>query len=120
MNRKTNISLVLIALIFITANCTVYLPQSQLKFGVEAAQHGLWDEAIFRWKKAVEVEPNSAAAHNNLAVAYEAKGLFEKAEIEYRKALQLSPENENIQSNYQKFKKNINKNEKDGNKDENK
>jgi len=49
--------------------------------------------------------PDSAAAHNNLAVAYEKKGLLKEAEKEYQVAKKLAPKNEYILSNYEKFKK---------------
>jgi Tfp pilus assembly protein PilF len=119
MNTKTVVLLSLLILLFlIIASCAIYLPQDEVKFGIEAAQKGLWDEAIFRWERALHSNPNSFAAHNNLAVAYEKKGDFDKAEKEYKKALELSPENEHIQSNYKKFKENLNKIEKDEKKDE--
>ena len=70
-----------------------------------SAQKNLWDEAIFRWKKTLESDPNSAASHNNLAVAYEKKGMWEEAKKEYEMAIHLSPKNEYIQSNYERFKK---------------
>jgi Flp pilus assembly protein TadD len=78
-----------------------------MKFGIQAAQSDLWDEAIFRWQKVLKTNPESAAAHNNLAVAYERKGLWEQAEKEYQQALELEPENEHIQSNFQKFQRNM-------------
>jgi len=120
MNIKTAISLSFIILIFLMTGCVASLPKDQLDFGIQAAQKGLWDEAIFRWEKVVRSNPNSAAAHNNLGVAYEKKGDFEKAELEYKKALQLSPNNEQIQSNYNNFKKSIIENEKDEKKNEKK
>lgn len=85
-------------------SCSHSLHDEQLQFGIQAAQKDLWDEAIFRWKKAIRFHPNSAAAHNNLAVAYEKKGLLEEAKKEYETALRLSPENTRIKSNYQSFK----------------
>ncbi len=118
MNTKTIVLLSLLILLLLLACCVMYLPQDEMKFGIEAAQKGLWDEAIFRWERAVQQDPKSPAAHNNLAVAYEKKGAFEKAEKEYKTALELSPENEQIQSNYKHFKENLNKIEKDENKDE--
>ncbi len=78
--------------------------QTQIGFGITAAENELWDEAIFRWKKALLENPSSAAAHNNLAVAYEKRGLWEEAKKEYELALQLDPNNDYIQSNYKKFK----------------
>ena len=87
--------------------CTPVVQQSQLKFGIQAAQNRLWDEAVFRWKKVLQSNPDSAAAHNNLAVAYERLGRFEEAEKEYQRALELAPGHEHIESNYNNFKKNL-------------
>ena len=64
----------------------------------------MWDEAMFRWKKVISQDPNNAPAHNNLAVAYEKKGMLEEAEKEYLKALDLDPKNERIQANFENFK----------------
>ncbi len=104
MDKKVLLLILLLPLIFMSARCASSPPQSQLHFGIFAAQHDLWDEAIFRWKKAIELDPNSSAAHNNLAVAYEKKGLWEEAKKEYEVALELNPKNEFIQANYEKFK----------------
>ncbi len=78
--------------------------QAQVQFGIEVAQKGLWKEALFRWEKAVELDPNYAAAYNNLAVAYEHEGLFDKARQAYTKALALDPNNVSIKQNYDYFK----------------
>ncbi len=108
MGKKVLSLALLIPFLMVFIRCTTPVPQSQLHFGILAAQRSLWDEAIFRWKKAIELEPDSAAAHNNLAVAYEKKGLLEEAEKEYTLALDLDPKNEYIQSNYEKFKQGFN------------
>ena len=88
------------------SSCTRHLLDNQLLFGIQAAQKDLWDEAIFRWKKVMLANPKSAAAHNNLAVAYEKKGIWEEAKKEYEIAQKLSPENKYIKTNYQNFTKN--------------
>src|SRR5213592_3777376 len=54
-------------------------PSTQQDFGVEMARMNLWREAQFRFKRAVEINPADAMAHNNLAVALEANGAFENA-----------------------------------------
>ncbi|MBM3293125.1 MAG: tetratricopeptide repeat protein [Candidatus Aminicenantes bacterium] len=79
----------------------------QVKFGVWASRQNLWEEAVFRWKKALEENPGSAAAHNNLAVAYERKGLFDQAIKEYELALKLDPKNETVKSNLEKCKESL-------------
>ena len=68
------------------------MPKAQVEFGIKVAQKGLWREAIYRWERAVEIDPDYAAAFNNLAVAYEHEGQFEKARKAYEKAAELEPE----------------------------
>lgn len=107
MYRKLITCLLFIALLSIFfLSCTRQLLDNQLHFGIQAAQKDLWEEAIFRWKKVILSNPESAAAYNNLAVAYEKKGLWEEAKKEYETALKLSPGNSYIKANYQNFKKN--------------
>ena len=77
---------------------------AQVEFGISVAQAGLWDEATYRWRRAVEIDPTYAAAWNNLGIAYEQKGLFEEALEAYETALDLEPDNLNIQQNYDLFR----------------
>lgn len=90
-------------LIFLFTACSSYRSTDQIDFGIKAARLDLWDEAIFRWKKYLQVEPGSAAAHNNLAVAYEKKGLWEEAKEQYDLALKYDPNNKHIVSNHKQF-----------------
>ena len=55
-------------------------------------------------RRAVEIDPTYAAAHNNLAVAYEHEGQFDKARQAYEKALEVEPNNTQIRQNYELFK----------------
>jgi len=73
-------------------------------FGISVAQKGLWREAIYRWEKAVETDPTYAAAYNDLAIAYEHEGQLVKARKAYEKALELEPNNSQIQQNFDLFK----------------
>jgi len=102
----TAAGVLVLVLLAVAMGCATLTPRDQMRFGIEAARNQLWDEAIFRWKKILRNDPNSASAHNNLAVAYEKKGMWDEAEDEYQVALKLSPQNDRIQSNYTKFKKN--------------
>ena len=78
--------------------------KAQVDFGVNVAERGLWREAIYRWEKAVEIDPNYAAAYNDLAVAYEHEGDLAKAKNAYEKALKIDPNNIQIRQNYELFK----------------
>jgi Tfp pilus assembly protein PilF len=78
--------------------------KSQVDFGVNVALKGLWREAIYRWEKAVQIDPTYAAAFNDLAVAYEHEGQLDKARKAYEKAIEIEPNNSQIRQNYELFK----------------
>jgi len=108
MLKKTRAALALAVLggLFF-AGCYLIPKPDQVNFGIWAAEKDLWDEAIFRWKKALLLDPGSVAAYNNLAVAYEKKGLWEEARREYEIALKLAPQNSWLKANYESFKDNL-------------
>ena len=108
MKRAFFTSSVLIAtLVLAVAGCGSSGDLSQAKtqrdFGVRMAKMNLWREAMFRFQRAVQIEPDNAMAHSNLAVAYEATGDFDGALKEYREALRLDRSNQYIQKNYSRF-----------------
>ena len=78
--------------------------KAQVEFGIDVAQRGLWREAIYRWEKAVEIDPSYAEAHNNLAIAYEHEGQLTQARASYQKAVELAPNNAQIRQNFELFK----------------
>jgi Flp pilus assembly protein TadD len=78
--------------------------KKQVEFGIAVAQRGLWREAIYRWERAVQIDPKYAEALNDLAIAYEHEGDLEKARVAYEKALDLEPNNALIKQNYELFK----------------
>ena len=78
--------------------------KSQVEFGINVAQRGLWREAIYRWQKATEIDPTYAAAYNDLAIAYEHEGQLDKARKAYEKAIELDPNNTQVRQNYELFK----------------
>lgn len=97
----------LLLFLALTAGCSGSIdlnkPTSQVDFGVRAAENDLWREARFRFEKAVEMNPGDAMARNNLAVAYEGAGEFEKARDAYVAALRIDQSNQYIQKNYSRF-----------------
>ena len=76
---------------------------SQLAFGVDMAKRSLWSEALFRFHQAERLDPENPRALNNLAVAYEAIGDYQKALEYYQKALKQSPDNRDLRANYSRF-----------------
>lgn len=76
---------------------------AQLKFGVDMARRELWSEALFRFRRAAELEPANARVYNNLAVACEATGRFDEALENYRQGLKLEPDNRVLRGNYSRF-----------------
>src|SRR5918911_5513338 len=107
---------VVAAAVVLAAGCAsrsdVSRPQTQDNFGVRMAKMNLWREAMFRFRRAVEINPQDAMAHNNLAVAYEANGDFENARKEYLEALKLDRSNQFIQKNYSRFVEFLSRNRK--------
>jgi len=113
--------LLVLLLAFFAFGCSSPRFADQMAFGIWAAEKDLWEEAIFRWKKVLAENPASVAAHNNLAVAYERKGLWEEARREYEIALKLDPQNAWVKSNFRKFEENQSAaKKKEGEKDEEK
>lgn len=75
----------------------------QLEFGSDMARRGLWKEALFRFQQADRLDPDNARILNNIAVSYEALGLFERALETYQKALRLSQQDPKLRDNYSRF-----------------
>ncbi len=76
----------------------------QVGFGLTVAQKGLWQEARFRFERAIALDPKNAAAFNDLAISLEQVGEFEKARECYEKALALKPGDMYIQQNFDLFR----------------
>ena len=77
--------------------------KSQVKFGIEVARRGLWTEALYRWQRAIELDPTYAPAWNNLGIGFEHEGRFDEAREAYETALDLDPNNLIIEQNYDLF-----------------
>ena len=56
---------------------------------------------------ALRVRPDSPIAHNNLGFAREVKGEFQAALDQYRLAMQLSPQDEAIQTNFERVNRRL-------------
>ena len=77
--------------------------KAQKAYGAQMAKKGFWREALFRFTKAAEENPNDAEVQNDLAVAYESLGETARAFQAYKRALELAPGDSQIKRNYARF-----------------
>ncbi len=77
--------------------------EKQMDFGVDMARRGLWKEALFRFQQADRLTPGNPRILNNIAVSYEALGLFDQALEAYQKALRAGPDDDELRANYSQF-----------------
>ncbi len=101
--RLGGVAALAVAALFIAGAAERRSAKEEIRFGVEAARRGLWREAAFRWEKALKTFPENARLRNNLAVAYESLGQFDRAREEYEQARRLAPDNREIRDNYKSF-----------------
>ena len=106
MLRYSQLASVAILLGIILCGCAgfgdVTRTEAYNRFAIKAAQAQLWNEAVFRWKQVVSIDPEDAKAHNNLGVAYEALGNMEEAITSYQRAAELEPNNKYYRLNYRR------------------
>ena len=67
------------------------------------ARKGYWQEALFHYERAAELEPSEPEVLNNIAVALEAVGRYEDAKQAYERARQVSPNDSVLGRNYRAF-----------------
>ena len=70
---------------------------------LKRGKNGDIDVAIKKFKKAIKLNPTYALAHSMLATVYDRKGLFDSAEIHYKKSIKYNNGNPNIVNNYANF-----------------
>lgn len=97
-----------VALVVVSAcaSTPVEKARDQTEAGVRAARQDFWEEAEFRWLKALAIEPGNARALNNLAVRHERLAQFADAKEYYERALEAaegSAAREVIEDNYERF-----------------
>ena len=95
------------AAVLFFSSCSTRTGKSEFDFANKLAQQELWKEAFMRWERALAEGEDSAAIHNNMAIALEQMGKRDEAEKEYQKALKLSPNNSKIKGNYERFKNSL-------------
>ena len=106
-NGWFHLSLVIVALAAILLAPPVATGEGQaskqLEFGTDMARRGLWSEALFRFRQADRLEPGNPRVLNNIAVSYEALGLFDQALEAYQAALRAGPDDSRVRGNYSGF-----------------
>lgn len=60
--------------------------------GNELAEEGRYEEAIEEYTKAIEIDPDYAAAYNNRGYAYDELGEYQQAIDDYTKAIEIDPD----------------------------
>ena len=104
--KYNRLAFIAILLCLVLSGCAAFRDTSQTeaynRFAIRAAQAQLWNEAIFRWKQVITVDPDDAKAHNNLGVAYEAVGNMDEAIAAYQRAAELEPGNKYYRLNYRR------------------
>ena len=68
-------------------------------YGAFLDKRGELDAAIAQYQRALEVDPNLADAHSELATAFFTKGDSQKAEAHYLEAARLDPKRADVHSN---------------------
>ena len=78
--------------------------KKELAFAVSLAKKGLWREAAFRFEALARKNPNNPRLWNNVAVAYEASGHYDKAHAAYERAVAVRiPKLEEMDQNREAF-----------------
>ncbi len=73
------------------ASCFAQTAETYRRDATEFARQKSWDQAIANYRKALELEPNDALTHYNLALALKYKGEARQAVDEFEAALRLKP-----------------------------
>src|ERR1700736_6330004 len=81
----------LLLLFLIACRCFAQTAESYRRDATELARHKSWDQAITKYRKALELEPNDAFTHYNLALALKYKGDERQAVDEFEATLRLKP-----------------------------
>jgi len=71
--------------------------------GIELADRGWLDEAVKEFEKAIQLDPGSAHAHDNLATVFAEQQRWREALAEYLAALRLEPESATAHYNLANF-----------------
>ena len=77
--------------------------QANLNLGVGYLQQGRADAAVDALERALELNPRLVDAHSTVALAYDELGDTEEAESHHRRAIQIDPNNPDVENRYAVF-----------------
>ena len=84
----------LILVLFLASALTVSAQSDEktIRRGNRNYKSGNYDQAIARYREALEIRPNNAKAQFNLGDAYYAKQSYDTAYTEFQKVVEMSPD----------------------------
>ena len=68
------------------------MPRHTTTWAIAFKDQGKLDEAVACYRRALELKPDFAEAHNNLGIAFKDQGKLDEAVACYRRALELKPD----------------------------
>lgn len=75
-----------------------------IRYGIELAERGYWEEAAVQWRMVLDKDPENAAALNNLGVAAEINDHPKEARSLLITALKYRPDDAHIRKNLASIK----------------
>src|SRR5579872_1466707 len=81
----------LVLLLLISALCFAQTAETYRRDATQFAQQKSWDQAIANYRKALELQPDDALTHYDLALAFKYKGDTAQALQEFQSAVSLKP-----------------------------
>ncbi len=111
MTLRVLIGTIILALTLSACNTTNTRPdpnahspaEINVELGLLYMKEGQKNVALEKFQKALEQDPDLAAAHNAIAVLYDNLGEADKADHHYRRALSLDPDDSQARNNYASF-----------------
>src|ERR1022692_3355768 len=80
-----------VLLLILGASCFAQTAETYRRQAVVDSRQKSWDQAIANYRKALELDPNDALTHYNLALALKYKGDAQQAVEEFEATLRLKP-----------------------------